>query len=43
VSLYKVATALAKIESEDGGSRVQEIIQEALNLTDNTRETIGGN
>jgi hypothetical protein len=34
VSLYKVATTIAKIGSEDGGSRAREIIQEALNLTD---------
>jgi hypothetical protein len=34
VSLYKVATTMAKIGGEDGGFRAQKIVQEALNLTD---------
>jgi hypothetical protein len=34
VSLYKVATTVAKIGSDDDQFRAREIVQEALNLTD---------
>ena len=34
VSLFEVATTMAKIGGDDGGFRAQEIVQEALNLTD---------
>jgi tetratricopeptide (TPR) repeat protein len=37
VSLYKVATTMAKIGGDDDGFRAQEIVQEALNLTDKYR------